>query len=694
MTPHSQINKIKLTLSCCLAVFVASASAGQPKHVAVAPKDMDKQQLVAAELTGVFSHSTMLPIDFSKAQTIRAADGSESLQLTQTIYLDNPENSPILFLGPQAESWQVTIANPNGIELLNEQSGNASRLPLQSFNIGQQSFTGKQFSSSTISSGEYQISLTRPATQALQRASKTNGDGFLMFKGDPSFKLYSHYNQQMTLQNTPLQLVAYAIEDKSRSADRHSMLHQPALASSITHASVTITSPTNQQKTIMLNDDGIAGDKVAGDGHFSASLPTNQIGVYTTQLQVQGIRPDGAPYTRTVTELYPIEAKQYSIQSKPAKLKLQSGYRASIAVPVKHQSNAEPVYMSGELWGTRADGERVAAAWLGGVVSASGAESDRQLQLSFDTRWLTRQQLQAPFALKSVRLQTLDTNVPIAQRDRLLIDAQPNLVAQIYQQVASKALNASTTLTSDTIDQQMLMGPAPESLQHNLNNANVRAASNPKLMLVHGYCSGDAWQSSQFSNAIEFQDFKKNRSHEEFAQLILDFGAPYSSYGIVAHSQGGAAALHLYSRYWSGLDYATGGRIIQSVGTPYQGTALAGNLAALGEVFGAGCGKNTDLTYSGASNWLATIPSWARSQVDYYTTSFNTKWWRYDYCHLATDLFLNDPEDGTTEKWSGQLSGAVNKGHKKGWCHTTGMRDPAQTTDSSRNSSMNSRAAR
>lgn len=247
----------------------------------------------------------------------------------------------------------------------------------------------------------------------------------------------------------------------------------------------------------------------------------------------------------------------------------------------------------------------------------------------------------------------------------------------------------ATTLNA-SITNEMLMGYVPVDMAAKPNSTN-----NPKLLLVHGYCaSGASWNTNSFSNSALFQDYDQSRSHEEFAQLIINFGAPYSSYGVVAHSQGGAAALHLYSRYWSGLDYSTGGTLIQSVGTPYQGTALAGNLAALGSVFGIGCGTNTDLTYSGASNWLSTIPSWARSEVDYYTTSFNTKWWRYDYCHLATDLFLDDPEDGTTEKWSGQLSGAVNMGHKKGWCHTTGMRDPAQYNDSSRNSSMNSRAAR
>jgi hypothetical protein len=239
------------------------------------------------------------------------------------------------------------------------------------------------------------------------------------------------------------------------------------------------------------------------------------------------------------------------------------------------------------------------------------------------------------------------------------------------------------------ITDEMRMGVRPE--KYNTDNA-----VGGKMMLVHGYCSGgNPFPTSQFSKYIVFSDPNKNRTHEQFANLIKNFGAAYPSFGIVAHSQGGAASLHLYTYYWSGLDYATGGsRLIQSVGTPYQGTALAGNLAALGSVFGAGCGTNNDLTHSGASAWLAGIPSWARAKVHYSTTSFKDVWYAYDYCNIATDLFLSDPDDGVIEKSKGQLSGANNRGHKTGWCHTTGMRDPAQTSDSSRNSDMNANAAR
>lgn len=133
--------------------------------------------------------------------------------------------------------------------------------------------------------------------------------------------------------------------------------------------------------------------------------------------------------------------------------------------------------------------------------------------------------------------------------------------------------------------------------------------------------------------------------------------------------------------------------MIQSVGSPYQGSPLAGSLAIIGDIFGIGCGVNYDLTTSGAYNWLYYIPSWARNQVHYHTTSFEDLWWRYDYCHLASDVMLNDPDDGAVEKSRAQLPGGNNRGHKTGWCHSQGMRDSAQYHDSSRNHDMNANAA-
>ncbi len=693
------INK-KLIAAVCLSLTAASTSAlsSNPKHVAVAPENAAKQKLISAQKQGVFSHSTMMPIYLSKSIGRLATNNSVSLSLA----FDGEQQSSLIFLSPNAEQWKVSIADSQGKFLANEQQQTLKRLDSKSISIGQQNFKGRQFPMNGASKGTLSISISSAEQQRMQapnrlgkqpiketqnqRIDSNKPIGFLMFKGDVNFKLYSHLDNNFTTLGSQLNLSAYMVNDISQSSNRDKQLAQQVAKNTISSATLTITSPSNKTRVLELLDNGLNGDKLAGDGRFGAKLPTNEIGNYTTQLQVTGVRSDGFAFSRTINDIYPIASSPYQFSGGKALLSFVKSNQTQISVPVISDQSDRSVYLSGEVWGTNDQGELQLASWVGGLASAKSADRRTSLDLNFDTRWITRLNLQAPFYVRSLRLQDANNHVPVAKSKPLNLQLSHSVSRSLKQQssFSGKSHSISQAITDD-----MRMSNAPAMVE-----TQSKATSNPKLLLVHGYCSGSVWNTGSFSNSVEFQDFSKNRSHEEFAQQILNFGNAYTSYGIVAHSQGGAAALHLYSRYWSGLDYATGGRIIQSVGTPYQGTALAGNLAILGSIFGAGCGTNTDLTYSGASNWLSTIPSWARSQVDYYTTSFSTKWWRYDYCNIATDLFLNDPEDGTTEQWAGQLSGAANMGHKKGWCHTRGMRDTAQFLDSGRNSSMNSRAAR
>lgn len=648
------------------------------KHTAVAPENINQQKLPEVKNHGIFSHSTMLPIEIQPASR---ALGSQVSNIEKSIYLDAQQDGPLIFLSPNAEQWQLELTDPNGRKIATPSQKSANT---QQVEIGGQSFKGKQLLLQTPATGKWRVKLTRTGAANSLNSNQLNSSqtvGYLMFKGDPKFNLYTHLDNNFTVQNSNVNISTYLSYSADELQHRDLMLHNQPLTSSVETATALITSPSGTQTTLKLNDRGIGGDKIAGDGSFSAKLPTSEVGVYTTQIQVIGTRPDGLRYSRTTTDLYRIEQAAFRLLQSTAKLDTGTNGFGQISIPVKKLSDSDTVYVAAEVWGTTPNGERKAAAWVGGITNAESNNGLSQLKLNFDLRWLQNQNLRAPLALKSLRLQSADNHVPIASRSKMRLSASTEVSNKLRQ--ASFIIKSATT-----VDQAMLMGPSPTKPTLN------RSAAGGKLLLVHGYCSGKIWNTSDFSDSVEFVDYKKNRSHEEFAQKIIDAGASYPSYGIVAHSQGGAAALHLYSRYWSGLDNASGGRLIQSLGTPYQGTSLAGNLAALGKIFGIGCGKNTDLTYSGAANWLATIPNWARAQVDYYTTSFKTRWWAYDYCHLGSDLLLSDPEDGTTEKWAGQLSGAVNKGHKKGWCHTTGMRDPAQYKDSGRNSTMNSNAAR
>ena len=65
----------------------------------------------------------------------------------------------------------------------------------------------------------------------------------------------------------------------------------------------------------------------------------------------------------------------------------------------------------------------------------------------------------------------------------------------------------------------------------------------------------------------------------------------------------------------------SGGRKIQTVGTPWEGTPLMGELVDVGQIFNAGCGYNEDLTPQGATRWLHKIPLDKQKEVYYYTTS-------------------------------------------------------------------------
>jgi pimeloyl-ACP methyl ester carboxylesterase len=231
----------------------------------------------------------------------------------------------------------------------------------------------------------------------------------------------------------------------------------------------------------------------------------------------------------------------------------------------------------------------------------------------------------------------------------------------------------------------MLMAPASTWIAAGTDAVSLRP--NPALqtlLLVHGYCSGGSiWPAADFTAPKqEFLDPNQNRTHDQFAQLLRQSVPGRKSFGVVAHSQGGPAALHLYTYYTSGLDRALGARRIQSVASPYQGTPLA----SLGSF---SCGVNNDMTTAGSATWLAGIPTWARAEVWYWTTSNSGS-----VCNFLTNLFLGSPNDGTVEQTRGQLPGAHSMGHVTGWCHTTGMSNPANYTDHARNALMNTNAAR
>ncbi|RME09002.1 MAG: conditioned medium factor [Ardenticatenia bacterium] len=650
--------RLLLTLFVVAVLFVvAGPVGGSPTAQADAP--LFKQVAgpaddIAAGLTalpsperlGIRSHSAMLPVHL-----VRDINGTWRWQTA--IPLDSTEELTFVLLSPHSDEWTIDVQSPGAAPMrLNDASATESTF---GFDGASYPATVYHFDQSAPT-GTWAVSVTAPTSTA----RGATPDGYLIVGSESPYRLYAHLRDYNLHVGREIGLVAYAYDDTSAvDGEAPTPLRT---AKQVLYARVQ--QPDGRELTLAMYDDGRHGDKQPNDGVYGATFTARQAGTYTAQVVLQGVTPEGTAFLRTSQHVFPVIDATASLGKQAVGVPVDD-VRMRLTIPVQGLSDGATVQAYAEVWGIGATGKPVPAAWIGGMSEVRNGVTT----LTFDTRWLGYANVHPPYTLRNIRLQDRETHIPLATSRTMSL---------MTFSVPKAALQRVSTITDE-----MLMGPRPDA-------GIAPMATGGKLMLVHGYCSGsNPWPTSHFSNYAVFQDYNQNRSHDEFARLIRDYGAQFPSFGIVAHSQGGAASLHLYTYYWSGLDYSSGSRLIQTVGTPYQGTALAGNLALLGEIFGIGCGSNWDLTYDGAALWLSGIPSWARSRVHYWTTSDKEVWWRWDYCNMATDPILDDPEDGVVEKWSGQLAYGVNHGHKEGWCHTSSMRDPAQTSDYSRNSEMN-----
>lgn len=618
-----------------------------PKQLAGPPSEFASMAPADLADAAIHSKSALLPIRLSPDKAGGYSWGGD-------LPIEGERARFLVFTGG-ALDWSVRMRSPDGLE--KAASALATDHRQASFGIENASFPADYYAFNGIKSGNWALKL--------HAGSDARLEGFVLIEGESSTQLVSYQSSTKQLVGDRIEFVASLSSDSADGA---------GFGKSAGHAEVVtlqVTSPDGDITILPMFDDGKHGDGKPGDGIYGGGFVADKAGIYQAQVLLRGSNTKGAPIVRTAEHMVPVLEPSLQLSAAKASASLNADQRIGVRIPVAAEKASGHYRGYAEVWGTGSKGEPVAIAWIGGMVSPDQGA----LTMALDSRWIAKAGAQAPFELRNLRIEDPDYFVTLAGAKRMPISG-----AGIQVKAAAEPI---------LVDESMLMGPRP------VDSIVAEKGVGRRLLLVHGYCSGGVWPASQFSTASTFLDANQNRTHDQFARLIQSFGNTWNSFGVVAHSQGGAASLHLYTYYWSGLDNATGNRLIQSVGTPYQGTNLAGILATLGNWFGVGCGNNANLNYSGAASWLAGIPTWARGKVNYYTTSFrSTNWWTNDYCNFATDLVLSDPEDGTTEQVKGQVSGAINRGHTTGQCHTAGMRDPAQYLDATRNATMNSNAAR
>jgi len=626
----------------------ASTGILDAKQIAAPAEDLDsgRVRLPQPANTGQRSGAALLPV--------RLVDGRASLEVP----VENGAPLAFAFVPPAGADWRVTVRRPNAAEIPLERLatepgvrrtiGDAAPVVPGRF--------AERFDVESPTPGTWTFEVT---TRTPSRAD--TGVGLLLVRSAGPYQLYSHVTGFDWIEGRSIRFRAWSFDERQSSSG----LPWPRRAATV------------ERMTLFLDDEPIPMSYDAGD-HYTADF-TATPGRHFIRIVMLAQTVEGGPFVRTTQHTLFVHPETVRLLGTAAQ-EVEADGRLRFDLAAEILPDVTKLQVSAEVWGRTTDGELQPACWLSGMVASEpGSDGTTALPLRLDPRWLEHAGLGGSLELRAIRVQDPNTHVPLARLDRIALAPSPIPLPEPapFERPSPPVLPVMLTGTAGA---QLVPGPPVA--------ATPQLAPRPyaprALMLVHGYCSsGMPWPTSDFSGPIEvFVDANQNRTHDEFAGLIAQFGAQLGSFGIVGHSQGGPASVHLYTYYWSGLDLAVGPRRIQSLGSPYQGTPLA----SLG---GFSCGVNTDMTPEGAALWLAGIPTWARDDVWYWTTSYSGSW-----CDFFSDFLLADPEDGVVERFRAHLPGATDMGNKVGWCHTTGMSDPAGYTDSSRNTELDASAAR
>ena len=539
----------------------------------------------------------------------------------------------VVFLPRRADSWVVRLGTPRGRTLDVGQLAEAPGLTRRTDRV-EWAQDERDFDCLTIDG-------TESGTWRIDIESEAGADGFLLVGVQSGIEIYTHRTSLRAIVGEPITLATTFSNGMA-----------------IDRLEAEVTTPGGASRTVN-----------APAGSSLTTFTPREPGLHAVRVVARGQNRDGTPVV--LTTQHAIDVGQAAEPLGPVRVEVAGG---RVVFRFDPDPGPRRVILASEVWGLR-DGAMVPVCWLSRICGG-----DRSLEL--DPRWIGLAGVDpASIELRQTRVHDVDSVNLLELVDRTAAPlhgfaAPPSPGVWTADMLAS--VSASPVPTPWRSDRQTTLPPGH------------------RLLFVHGYCaSGNPFPTSHFTGSHAAFDLPgANLSQDEFALQILAQTAQMKSFGVAAHSQGGLASLHLYTFYPSPMDWARGDRLIQSVGSPYQGTPLAGNVAVLGSIFGGGCGPNPSLTYLGAAQWLSTIPTAPRQNVWFWRTTFEDRPFSIDYCNFITDLLLADPEDGVVEASRGVLPGAIDMGVAEGWCHTSGMRDPQQTTDSDRNAQIDLRARR
>jgi len=662
----------------CLFVFISVAFCDiVPKNLAGPPTEFPLYTLPTPSQSADVQHSAVFYVQLGSSP-------SETNVLTQTLPLlvDSQDEFGFTFYSPYEEDITLSMQDPNGHRIL--LNGASTFFPLGDLHV-----PGTSYRFRRPEVGTYHLTIsTVPLNQTTYSSLTTNTlpDAYIALWNEVALSSYTYLNTYSLLTGSQVGLVTRVFDTSLSNSDMLLGNVPKALQGSIQTAVMSVALPDGTTVDTPMYDNGMNNDEMVNDGVFGALITASVSGQYIFSATVQGTTEDGIGYIRTTQQLVTVVDPTLTLLGSAVGSldKTQTILVISIAVnaPVNSKYKAYA-----QVWGTDTNGDSLPIAWISGMAYTHVSSGITYLSLELDLNWVSRVQALAPLSLQSVVIQDPDTFVPIAQADQVPVKTTFSLSA------ALESIKDSLIGIDGAITPEMLEGRRPDALTAKLNSTELAAA----IVLVHGYCSQAnpfTKYASDWTNAQFFLASGQNFPHDTFATRVLNWANSFVAFSYVGHSQGGAVGLHIKNYYWSGLDLVSGGRILQSIGTPYQGCSGAGTAADLAKLFGVGCGANQDLTKDGSQLWLRGITTQNRAHVHYYTTTYIQGKTFGDYCNLATNIVLKWPNDGVAEYELSQLPGGQNQGNTEAWCHTADMKYDPQCDDRSRNSIMNSQAAR
>lgn len=675
-----------LAVASCLAFAQAVPNSVAFKQLSGPPEEFASHSIPNPLNAAVHSSSSTYLVDFTPASA-----NSDEAAWTHSLDVDSATGFAFALFSPLISDLNVELVDPAGAVVPLAPHQTSVAWPFG--DTGSISFSGLMFVFEKPVVGIYKLEVSPKSglssykRRLLQESGQNNRHGYLILYNDSPDQIYAHLSTYDSLLDNQVGIVAQ-MSDMTNQALVRGVRPTP-LRDVVLDAELDAMLPDGTLVRTPMHDDGQHNDLAAGDGIYGGSITVTEVGLYTLQAQFVGTNK-GGDFMRSSQHVIQVVPQYVTLKGAASATPSPVAQRVNILLEVS-ATNFDRVYRGYcQLWGTStANGQAVPVAWASALGHIQKLHDSYYLPLEVDLQWVARAHAVAPFTLKDVWVQDIETAIPLTKS--AAIHVSTSFDTERYINKTLSAIRSSNY--NGEITKVMREGVPPAFLKTNSTNGG-------KIVVSHGYCAkGNPFTSApgDWTDVLFFADPLQGRSHDAFAQQVVKFAESQglSSFSFFGHSQGGIVGLHLMNYYHSGLDAAGKGRKIQSLASPFLGNTGMSTSFDLMSLFGAQCDFVNDMTVDGANLWLSGISSSALAEANYYTTAFDKGGlFGKGYCNMAVNLVLDSPNDGVTEQKFAELSGATNRGHTVGQCHVDGMNWPASYFDHERNKEVSATAAR